>query len=281
MDEGEEPRIQLAYGIEMDLAHICNLHCRYCSHYSNYGLKGVVSISDGICWLGALAKRVVPKTFYLQGGEPMLNPNLCEFIWAVREFWPETKLGVVSNGLLLDRQPDLWTTLAQTGAILEISRHSHTDEVYLKRFEPAVTAARVAAQHHGVQLIVREGYSTFYATYRGEGPTMRPFNLGQPKESWTNCCNRYCMNLHQGKLWKCPPIAFLKLVTAKFGLDTLPDWQPYLSYQGLDVNASRHDYAVFLTKNAGPEAICNMCPTTLDDLHYHTDVTTMPKFPSP
>jgi hypothetical protein len=278
MEQAETKPFPLPLGLEMDIAHACNLHCRSCTHYSDYGLKGVVALSDGARWLGAVAKRLAPKSLHLLGGEPTLNPQLCDFIWVVRDLFPEAEVGVVSNGLLLDRHPDLWETLEKTKATLEISRHSLTDRPYLDRFEPAIAAARQQAERHGVHLIIREGYSEFYATYRGEGPSMRPFTDGSAKKSWDVCNNKYCMTLHQGTLWKCPPIAFLGRIADKFGLDKVEEWRPYLAYEALDVEASMRDYAAFVTRNYAPESVCTMCPTTLE-FHEHTDVTSFTKYP--
>ncbi|OAN45579.1 hypothetical protein A6A04_06685 [Paramagnetospirillum marisnigri] len=269
----------LPFGIEMDIAQSCNLHCRFCSHYSNYGLKGLVPLKDSAPWLAALKRRVIPKHFQLLGGEPTLNPELCDYIVFVRELWPEVDLIVASNGLLLDRQPDLWRVLAETGAKLAISRHSSLDQAYLAKFEPAMDKAREQASRFGVDLTIRQGYAAFARTYLGEGPSMRPYAEGNPAASWELCTSKYCTTLFRGRLWKCPPIAFLPLVAAKFGLDSVPEWQPYLSYGGLDVMASASDYAAFLNANYAPQSICGMCPTRWE-IHEHVDVMTAPRFPA-
>ncbi|OAN50176.1 hypothetical protein A6A04_01840 [Paramagnetospirillum marisnigri] len=273
MDSADSQRISLPHGVEMDIAHVCNLHCRFCSHYSNYTLKGVVPLATAAPWLDALHRKVIPNSFYILGGEPTLNPDLCDYIWLVAELWPDIERGVVTNGLMLDRHPDLWSTLAETGTILAISRHSRSDQPYLDKFEPAMVKAEEMAKRHGVNLIRREGYYAFYRTYQGEGPGMRPFAEGNPGQSWTVCANRYCMSLYQGRLWKCPPIAFLEMVLRKFGLEGHEAWAPYLAYRGLDVHASMPEYAAFMKANFGPEPICGMCPTQLD-FFEHEDVTT-------
>ncbi|RAU20461.1 hypothetical protein CU669_18120 [Paramagnetospirillum kuznetsovii] len=279
MNDAPQDIFDLPFGIEMDIAQSCNLHCRFCTHYSNYGLKGLVSLRESAPWLAALKARVRPRHFQILGGEPTLNPELCDYIVLARELWPEVELIVASNGLLLDRQPELWRTLADTGAKLAISRHSQLDQAYLQRFEPALVAAREQAERHGVDMVVREGYYAFARNYLGEGPTMRPYAEGAPQQSWELCTSKFCTTLYKGRLWKCPPIAFLDLVTAKFGLQDVPEWQPYLAYQGLDVMASAAEYAAFLNANYAPEHICGMCPTRWE-LHEHTDVLTAPRFPA-
>ena len=273
MDNSGTQLVPLPYGVEMDIAHVCNLHCRFCSHYSNYTLKGVVPLATAAPWLNALRQKALPHSFYLLGGEPALNPDLCEYIWLISELWPDIDRGIVTNALLLDRHPDLWPTLAETGTTIAISRHSLSDQPYLDKFEPAVAKAKEMAERHGVKLIIREGYYAFYRTYLGEGPSMRPFQEGKPQESWSVCANRCCMTLYRGQLWKCPPIAFLELALKKFGLENHPDWAPYLAYRGLDVHSTLAEYAAFMKTNYTAESICGMCPTQLSYV-VHEDVTT-------
>ena len=276
MAEGESDLIDLPFGIEMDIAHACNLHCRNCSHYSNYGLKGVVPLAQGIPWLSAVSKRLRPKTFYLLGGEPVLNRQLCDYLWLASELWPDIERGMVSNGLLLDRQPDLRPTLAATGSILQISHHTQPPDQY----RAAIAKARAMADQHGVKLIVRENRVLFYSTYRGEGAAMRPFDDGSPARSWAACCEKFCLTLFRGRLWKCPPIAYLRLVSEKFGLDSVPEWQPYLAYAGLDVHSSKEQYKTFLNANFAPESICGMCPVQLEFFSHRPDETAPPSDPT-
>lgn len=260
MVDAEDVLFDMPYGVEMDIAHVCNLHCRKCTHYSNYSIKGVVRLAEAAPWLLALSRKIRPKSFYMLGGEPLLNPDLCEYLRFASELWPDADRGMVSNGLLLDRQPDLWPTLAATGSSLHISHHTQPPD----QFHAAITKARQMADHHGVRLDVRENRVEFYSTYQGEGPAMRPFNDGEPETSWAVCSQKICTTLFRGHLWKCPPIAYLPLVADKFNLHAVPEWQPYLGSQGLDVFASKLEYAKFLKANFAPEAICGMCPSKLE-----------------
>ena len=49
---------------------------------------------------------------------------------------------------------------------------------------------------------------------------------------------RHCMNLHNNKLWKCPPIAYLNLIADRFSLSGKECWKPYLSYEGIGLDAT-------------------------------------------
>jgi len=63
---------------------------------------------------------------------------------------------------------------------------------------------------------------------------MMPFADGDPRSSW-----EVCRQLHEGKLWKCPNIAYLGMQAEKFSLD--PAWEPYLEYVPLSMRVQKQD----------------------------------------
>lgn len=245
--------------LEMDIAFGCNLRCDGCTHYSNYPQKGLVPFATGREWIAAWSARVTPEKFTLLGGEPSLNPDLIPYIELAAEIWPEAVRRVVSNGLVLDRRHGLWEALARTGTGLEISVHSR-DPVYRDRFMPKAVAIDEAHQEWGFDLHFRDSI-LFLRTYRGTGRDMLPFEDGNPRASWVFCTSRFCVSLHQGRLWKCPPIAHLGRVAAMFDLVRHPQWQPYLAYRGYGLEASDAELTAFLAREEEP--ICGMCPATM------------------
>jgi hypothetical protein len=245
--------------LELDIAHVCNLHCFGCAHYSNYALKGLVPFETASSWLAAWAARLTPRTFTLLGGEPTLNPDLCRLIRFAATLWPDSRREVISNGLFLARHPDLFPTLRETRTYLDISLHSRHDQRYLARMIKVLEDVRAQAAAHGVKVNLRESTTWFHVAYRGVGPGMRPFAEGNPAKSWQVCVNKSCITLHQGRLWKCPPLAFLGLIADKFDLHGVADWQPYLAYRGLELSADDEALAAFFS--AAAEPVCAMCPT--------------------
>src|SRR5260221_8082020 len=48
------PRRRFAFRfLEMHVAHACNLTCESCSHFSNQGHKGTLSVDDSVQWMSA------------------------------------------------------------------------------------------------------------------------------------------------------------------------------------------------------------------------------------
>lgn len=248
--------------LEMDLAHACDLKCRGCTHYSNYGLKGVVPFQEGEVWLRAWATRLTPGTFSFLGGEPLLNPGLLDYLRLARDLWPGAVRILITNGLNCHLLPSLFETLAETGTRLDISVHSHKDQAYLERFNLALVEIEKARLGLGFQVLLRTREYRFYRTYRGEGPDMLPFEDKDPEASWQACQNSACCTIHQGALWKCPPLAYLGLAAKKFGLDRQAAWQPYLAYRPVPVTAGEDELVKFFLTAAEPA--CGMCPAKLD-----------------
>ncbi|CCQ74928.1 radical SAM protein [Magnetospira sp. QH-2] len=247
--------------LEMDISYMCNLRCEGCAHYSNYSLPGSVDFKTGEAWLRRWAERVRPELFGMLGGEPAINPHMLDYVRLVAELWPDTKRLLISNGLLLYKYPDLWQTLVDTGTKLEVSCHSTTDQKYLAQFNPRLAEIEAAREEYGFDFRLRHS-ENFYKAYRGEGATMKPFDDGDPAASYKVCDNRKCWTLHLGRIWKCPPLAFLGLVADKFDLYQHEEWWPYMQYKGIGLDASDEELEDFFDRRT--EWVCGMCPTKLD-----------------
>jgi hypothetical protein len=87
---------------------------------------------------------------------------------------------------------------------------------------------------------------------------MMPFEDGQQRQSWEICPARDCKQLFDGKIWKCSPIAYLRMQKQKYDLS--PKWDPYLAYEPLDPTCSDEDLVAFLSREDEP--ICSMCSAT-------------------
>jgi hypothetical protein len=246
--------------LEMHLADACNLRCTGCTHFADQGLAGVLAPVIGARWLRCWAERVSPVRFSLLGGEPLLNPDVAQFVRLARATWPRTELRLVTNGLLLPRHEELWSALADTRSILTISLHSRAEE-YVRRLTPALSLARRRCAELGLRLDERDAVNGWYKLYQGAGPAMQPFTDGDPAASWSVCQTKHCLTLRDNALWKCPPLAHLPLAARRHGLDRQPGWRPYLEYRPLPVTASDDEIRRFVARRAEPA--CGMCPARL------------------
>ena len=82
---------------------------------------------------------------------------------------------------------------------------------------------------------------------------MEPYEDNDPISSWDVCVSRLCVQLWEGKLWKCPGLAYLPMQAEKYNLSD--KWNPYLKYVPLSPDG---DIKKFFLRKA--ESFCSMCP---------------------
>ena len=249
--------------LELHVTHACNFTCEGCSHYSNHGHTGNISLDDCEEWLYGWSKRVKPKTFTILGGEPTLNKDLPEIVYMVRAMFPDptTGIDVITNATGLHLQPRLPQMLVATGATLAVSIHSTEHPNYIKKFKRGYKLAKKWKHDLGVWVEFWDFTNKEWVRqYKGFGDTMIPYEDNNPRKSWEVCISKYAMQLHEGKLWKCPALAYLPMQAKKYNLSD--KWNPYLKYQSLDVDCTDEELQEFL--NREDESFCSMCPANRD-----------------
>ena len=249
--------------LELHVTHACNFTCEGCSHYSNHGHTGNISLDDCEEWLYGWSKRVKPKTFTILGGEPTLNKDLPEIVYMVRAMFPDptTGIDVITNATGLHLQPRLPQMLVATGATLAVSIHSTEHPNYIKKFKRGYKLAKKWKHDLGVWVEFWDFTNKEWVRqYKGFGDRMMPYEDNNPRKSWEVCISKYAMQLHEGKLWKCPALAYLPMQAKKYNLSD--KWNPYLKYQSLDVDCTDEELQEFL--NREDESFCSMCPANRD-----------------
>lgn len=241
--------------LELHVTHACNLTCESCSHYSDHGHRGNLDPAEADRWMAAWSGRLDVEHFNLLGGEPTIHPQLPEFIPLVRRHWPAARISIVTNGFFLHRHPGLPAALAAAGnADIWLSVH-HGDAAYTERLRPSRELLAGWQRDHGIAVRIRPSHTQWTRRYRGFGADMLPFEDGRPRESWQICPARWCKQLHDGKIWKCGPLAYLGLQKAKYDLSE--QWDPYLGYRPLDPACSGRELERFLALEDEP--VCSMC----------------------
>lgn len=221
-------------------------------------MGGSVSQAELTAWSEGWNKRLSPRALVILGGEPTLHPELPEFIKTVQRLWPNSQLTLRTNGFFLHKHSELRAVLAKTSTTLEVNCHSDQAD-YLEKFW------KILEHIQGWWDVRIELKNTFGGSvhkdwtlrYHGIGSEMKPFNDKNPRESWNKCIARDCVTLYEGRLWKCPPIAYLQLLPKHFSL--AKEWDPYLAYQGLGPDCSESELNEFFLKEH--ESICGMCPS--------------------
>jgi hypothetical protein len=242
--------------LEIHLAHSCNLTCESCSHYSNQGHKGIVSLEEAEQWMKLWNRRVSPSTFSLLGGEPTIHPELAEFVALARRNWPKAHLRLVTNGFFLHRHPDLPLVLQNDpDACIYLSIHHDAPE-YQEKIRPILELLDGWVRQFGIRVKLNKSLKKWTRRYKGVGAAMEPYQDGQPRRSWEVCRAKYCPQLFEGKIWKCAALAYLRMQDAKHHLSE--KWTPYLHYHPLEPDCTDEQLNEFFDREE--EFYCGMCP---------------------
>lgn len=228
--------------LEYHILDACNLSCDWCTHYANFKQpKNLQTVAGAKAEWQRWAGRVTPRLFCILGGEPTLHPDLCEFVRVAGEVWSASTVRVFTNGFFLDRHPGLPDAIG-SGELI-VSLHCHDRE--LERRIRATVAPWIRSGLRVEFWDSRRGWRQFYQIQDGR-PV--PF-AGEKYRSYEACSAKHCKVLRDGKLWKCPQVAF----ASSAGID----WPHFAAYKPLEIDG---DLDAFFA--AGPEDVCSHCPTT-------------------
>lgn len=245
--------------LDIHITHNCNLTCESCSDFTNNGLSKMLSLEEAEDWMSLWTQRITPKNFLILGGEPTLHKDLEKFLYLSKRMWPKSNLILITNGFFIHLHENLWKSLKDNDIILSISFHDNSKE-YMKKIINNIMLVKKWEKDHGITVTFNKEYEKWNTIYKGYGSNILPFEDNNPKQSWDNCyMNGKCFQLHEGKIWKCPPITYLPLQKEKYGNLLSPKWDPYLKYKPLEPTCSDKDIIEFF--NRKEESVCGMCPS--------------------
>lgn len=248
--------------LEIHLVHGCNLTCESCSHYSNQGHKGTLSLEEADQWMKGWNQRIRPEKFSLVGGEPTIHPKLPDFVALARKNWPDSTIRLVTNGFFLHRHPTLPQVMeGDPNMVLSLSIH-HNGSEFRQQQQPALDLLEDWKRTRGITVKYNEVFKNWTRRYKGFGSDMEPYEDKQPKTSWDNCRAKYCYQLFEGKIWKCGPLAYLKVQNARHPLSE--KWDPYRRYQPLASDCTQEELRIFFDLEEEP--VCSMCPANPESL---------------
>jgi len=241
--------------LEMHVTHSCNLSCESCSHYSNHNHRGHLALAEADRWMSAWSRRIAVEEFHLLGGEPTIHPDLPGFLTLARRHWPDAFIRIRTNGFFLHRHPELPAQLVAAGhTAISVAVH-HDSPEYRERLRPMFELLERWQREFPILVEVDQAFNNWTKRYEGFGATMQPFEDSAPRASWEICPAKDCKQLFEGKIWKCAPLAYLKLQKQKYELSS--KWDAYLRYEPLEPTCSDRQLRLFMARE--DESYCGMC----------------------
>jgi hypothetical protein len=239
--------------LDFEVSESCNLKCKRCNHFSNLiendcfadydiflkDLKRLSNLFEGI------------GTFYLLGGEPLLNDYLDQYIFQIHKLFPDSSIIIITNGILLRQISDcLIKTIKDTGAIVSVSLYPPLYHVADELF--------TFLHQKGIQFSCFNYIREFSAFINPEGDSNASVAV-------RSCLTSFSHAFKNGKIYKC----CIGMNVRQFNQAT----QMNLPEVGLDLygNFSPLDLKHYLLL---PNALCNYCTTSEMKPWERSDETT-------
>lgn len=252
--------------VETMITQVCNLACRGCTNYSDLRHQGYVTWAQGQDWFDQWRRRLTLPDIGVMGGEPLINPEWREWLRGLRSMFPDSQLRFTTNGLLLERNPDIMDLMYDIGnVVFKITVHvpdqnlehwiarCHQDHAWQPVQEFGIQRWR---GDHDVRLQINRPH-TFNAPFRGSYHDMRPWN-SDPIQAFAQCIQQTCPLLYQGRIYKCSTSALLSDTLERFGRPNYHEWRPYIS-AGIGVDDDDRILSDFVAKFGQAESMCAQC----------------------
>ena len=252
---------------------------------SDYLRTGHETAKQAQSWLEAWSSKISPKKVVVSGGEPLLNPEINDWLRLIRRTWPDCMIEISSNGTNF-KKSEILKTLGEIGnSLLYLTCHHHTIGIGFEQFRNELVEAidqdqgweHAANTDPNISMKMQKGTAfvaagiaeIFVRTYHGVGPSMRPWQSKSAAESHAVCASPRNPILYKNRLFKCSPVANLKDTLTMHKLDTNATWWDYLKYQGY---GPEDDIQAFVADIGQPNLkICTMCspdPAANQIQHY-------------
>jgi len=185
---GKKP---VLYLLEYHIAEHCNMNCKSCFHFSNLvkqpefgNFEQYIRDLRRLSMLFSNIDRI-----HLMGGEPLLNPELLQFIDATRQFFPNATICILTNGMLIKKmKPELIEAILKNEVYLRVS-------IYQPMIDKRAEVATFLKQH-GIKHWVSDPYLNFAKYINLEGNS-------NPKKVVAQCPASRCTFLSNGRLARC------------------------------------------------------------------------------
>jgi sulfatase maturation enzyme AslB (radical SAM superfamily) len=205
------------------------------------------------------------------GGEPLMNPDVAQWLRGIRELFPTTQIRFVTNGLLLHKHWDIVELLHELGnSVLKISYHLSDDNLNetIRRIMGHWVWEPVTEFHINRWRTTNEFRfqinrpEKFFRTFRGTYDTMLPHD-NTPADAFKLCVQKRCPLLFNGQLFKCGTAGLTPDILERFDRPNWEAWQPYVQ-PGLSPDCSEEELLAFANNFGRPHAICRQCPSEKD-----------------
>jgi organic radical activating enzyme len=229
----------------------CNLKCEYCSNFIPFQ-GGDIAKEDIANWIEIWSKRIEPKIIYILGGEPLLHPNYEEIVLAAQQAWKNSKICIITNGILLPKVHDEFLKImADYSMEFRISHHINS-----KGMNHIINEQLKRLQQFGIRHDVSHAYNSWVTTHTlDKDGVPRSFN-GNATKAWNNCLTKHCITIMGNKLFRCSRTS--SIYQAVLDKKLPPEFNKILIHKPATVNDTTQEIERYLRDGVMDE--CSLCP---------------------
>jgi len=267
--------------VEFYITNVCNLNCNGCNRFNNFKFSGGQRWADYEAIYTKWGEYVEIDHIVILGGEPLLNPDILEWIYGLnRIFKPKKKLQILSNGTRLTNVKGLYEALQVNGTWIGISWHNSNTidefetEVYKFLKGKIIRLEKDDKQNRwGADFVYTDQYDTSIPVWMENSFYSAAINLtdqgifslhnSNPVAAHNICGFAQFKNYHfiRGKLYKCGPVALFPEFDKQHKLDiSIEDRMLLNSYQPLSVDNYPTLGENFISQLDQPLPQCKFCP---------------------
>lgn len=201
-----------ALRFEVHIVDHCNLNCKGCYHFSPLSNECFLPLEEFERDLERISALCGDRVSHitLLGGEPLLHPQVTDYLYMVRKYFKKCNLELLTNGVLLkEMKEEFWRGCIDNKVILSCTKYPiKIDYALLEKI----------AESHALRITYHNDVAA------GEKTLIKyPFDIQgtQPVEWNYQHCTRsnLCITLKHGRLFTCPMAAHAHLAKDYFNLD--------------------------------------------------------------
>ena len=245
--------------LEVDIVDHCNLKCSGCDVFSSVAEEFYLPIESYRKDLERIHEIFNERTerITLLGGEPLLNPQITEYIDIAKEIFADQKkqplIEIITNGILLNKMPDdFYENCIKNQVLISVTKYP------IKLDYDGIVKS---LQERGVDIKFAFGTDETLKTMH-----RTPIDVEgkqDPKLSFKLCLKaNSCITLKDGKLHTCSQIPALSIFNRRFGQNLEVTEQDYVDIY------KESDPDVILEKLANYVPACRYC----NNLHYRKGI---------
>jgi organic radical activating enzyme len=268
--------------LEFYITNVCNLTCSGCNRYNNYKFSGHWRWADAEPILTQWAEKIEIRHPVILGGEPLLNPDIVDWITGLRRLWPRLSgVQVQSNGTRLDLVPGLYDAINHDnwiGISLHSVEHKETLFTRIRNFlkHPIAETENpnhpvgsryqfIDADQKYIHVWVNNIFSQSNIIEQANGR----FGLynSNPEIAHEVCAYRKFKNYHmiRGRIYKCGPVALMPEFDDQYQFDLSDEDRVIMrGYQGLGVDEFDQRGQEFMDNIDSVVPQCKFCPESYD-----------------